>query len=142
MLTYLGTQRTVKSVNGASTNTFKYGSAATVYPSAGSIAQAALSEGVVGNYSPDAYNSTQCYFQSRGASALYTDAMTAMTIDMSSMLGISPQTLLEEANLNGKMEFSADGFRSFNLLRDPGNQIGVVTTVDNKYSLQARQIRS
>lgn len=142
MLTYLGTQRTVRTVNGNPTNTFKFGTGATVYPSAGSVSQAALGVGVVGNYSPDAYNSTQSYFQSRGASDLYADSMTALIIDMASMIGVSTQSLLEDANIDGKIEFSADGFRAFNVLRDPGNQIGVVTSVNNKYSLQARQIRA
>jgi len=142
MLTYFGTQKTVRSVNGNPTNTFKYATGPTTFPSAGSVSQAALGGGVVGNYSPSTYNTTRCYFLSRGASDLYADAMSALTIDMASVLGISTQALLEQSEVAGKLLFTADGYRSFNILRDPGNQVGVVTTVDNRYSLQARQIRS
>jgi len=142
MLTYFGTQKTVRSVNGIPTNTFKYATGPTTFPSAGSVSQAALGGGVVGNYSPTTYNTTRCYFLSRGASNLYADAMSALSIDMASVLGISTQALLEQSEVAGKLVFTDDGYRSFNILRDPGNQVGVVTTVNNRYSLQARQIRS
>jgi hypothetical protein len=142
MLTYLGTQRTVKTVNGNPTNTFKYSTGTNVFPSAGSVSQSFLGGGVVGNYSPSAYDSTKCYFLSRGASKVYADTMTAMAIDMASMLGISPQALLEQADINGQLMFTENAYRAFNNLRDPGNQVGVVTTVDNRYSPQASQIRS
>ena len=65
MLTYLGTQRTVKSVTGAPANTFKYATGPTVFLPPDSYQQAALDYGVVGNYSPSAYDSTKCYFLSK-----------------------------------------------------------------------------
>jgi len=142
MLTYLGTQRTVKSVGGIPTNTFKYNTGSAVFPSAGSVSQSDLGGGVVGNYSPAAFDSTKCYFLSRGVGPLYADTMTGLAIDMAAMLGISPQALLEQSAFNGKLLFTEDAYRAFNNLRDPGNQVGTATTASNKDSLQARQIRS
>lgn len=142
MLTALGTQRTVKTVNGVPTNTFKYGTGNYTFPSAGSISQAGLGLGVVGNYSPSSFDSTKCYFLSRGVGPLYADAMAGLAIDMAAMLGISPQALLEQTNTSGALLFTEDAYRAFNNLRDPGNQVGTVTTASNRYSLQARQIRS
>lgn len=142
MLTYLGTQKTVKSVNGSPTNTFKYPQGPTTFPSAGSVLQADLGGGVVGNYSPNAFDSTKCYFLSRGVGPLYADTMAALAIDMAAQLGIQPQALLQEAEFNGKLLFTDNAYRAFNNLRDPGNQVGTVTSVDNRYSIQAKQIRS
>lgn len=142
MLTYLGTQKTVKIVNGNPTNTFKYSNGPVTFPSAGSLLQSDLAGGVVGNYSPNVYDSTKCYFLSRGVGALYADTMTGLAIDMAAQLGISTQAMLEQAEISGKLYFTENAYRAFNNLRDPGNQVGVVTSVDNRLSLQARQIRS
>lgn len=142
MLTYLGTQRTVKTVTGNPANTFKYSSGPTFFPSPGSVSQANLNEGVVGNYSSATYNSTKCYFLSRGVGPLYADTMSALVIDMASFLGISAQSLLEQVNTGGQLLFTENAYRAFNLFRNPGNQVGIATSVNNKYSLQAREIRS
>lgn len=142
MLTYLGTQKTVKYVNGNPTNTFKYQQGPTTFPSAGSVLQADLGGGVVGNYSPTSYDSTLSYFLSRGVGHLYAETMAGLAIDMASQIGITPQALLERAEMNGQLLFSENAYRAFNNLRDPGNQVGIATAVENKYSLQARQIRS
>ena len=142
MLTYLGTQKTVKNLNGVPTNSFKYDQGYTTFPSAGSISQSDLGGGVVGNYSPAAFDSTKSYFLARGASALYADAMAGLTIDMASMTGSSPQAVLETVDAKGRLYFTENSYRAFNNLRDPGNQVGTVTSVNNRYSLQARQIRS
>jgi hypothetical protein len=142
MLTYLGTQKTVKYVNGNPTNTFKYTTGPTTFPSAGSLLQSGLGAGVVGNYSSNAYDSTKCYFLSRGVGTMYADTMAGLAIDMASQLGITPQSLLESVNLSGQLLFTENAYRAFNNLRDPGNQVGIVTTASNRYSLQARQIRS
>lgn len=142
LLTYLGTQRTVKDINGVSTNTFKYEQGYTTFPSAGSVLQSALGAGVSGNYSAFSFDTTKCYFLSRGASALYADTMTALVIDMAAMTGTTPQAILEKSEIGGRLFFAQNAYRAFNNLRDPGNQLGTVTSVDNKQSLQARQIRS
>lgn len=142
MLTYLGTQKTVRTVNGNPTNTFKYSTGITVFPPAGSVAQADLGGGVVGNYSPAVYNSTKCYFLSRGAGTMYADTMAGLAIDIAATIGVSPQSFLEQSETQGKLLPSENAYRTFNLYRDPGNQVGTVTTVKNRYSLQARQIRS
>lgn len=142
MLTYLGTQRTVKYSAGAPVNTYKYSTGTTVFPSPGIVSQASLGDGVVGNYSPSVYNSTKCYFLSRGIGQVYADTMTGLAIDMASMLGISTSALLEEVDVSGQLLLTPDAFRAFNMLRDPGNQVGMVTSIDNRYSLQAKQIRS
>lgn len=142
MLTYLGTQRTVKLVDGNPTNTFKYETGPTTFPSAGSISQAFLGEGVVGSYSPGAYDSTKSYFLSRGVGNLYADTMTGLAIDMASMMGITPQALLEQAEVSGRLLFTENAYRAFNNLRDLGNQVGSVSSINNRNSIQARQIRS
>jgi hypothetical protein len=142
MLTYLGTQRTVKNVFGGVGNTYKYNTGTTVYPSPGSVSQAALGAGVVGSYSLSDYNSVLCYFLSRGATQAYAETMTALAIDIATMLGITPGELLVKSEENGKTVFSLEAYSAFNLLRDTGNQVGRATSVDNKRSLQARQIRS
>lgn len=142
MLTYLGTQKTVKSVDGNPTNTFQYATGPTTFPSAGSLSQSYLGGGVSGSYSPEEYNTTKCYFLSRGASEVYADTMTGLVIDMSLMLGVTPQSLLEKFNVGGKTMFTNEAYTAMNMLRDPGNQVTTVTTVDNALSLQARAIRS
>jgi hypothetical protein len=142
MLTYLGTQKTVKTVNGLPTNTFKYATGSVTFPSAGSVLQSALGGGVVGNYAPNVYDSTKCYFLSRGVGSLYADTMTGLAIDMATQMGISTQAMLEQAEVSGKLMFTENAYRAFNNLRDPGNQVGTVTSVDNRASPQARQIRS
>jgi hypothetical protein len=142
MLTYLGTQRTVKSSSGSIANTYKYASGPTVFPSPDSVSQADLGGGVVGNYSSNTYNSTKCYFMSRGAGQMYAETMAGLAIDMAATLGITVQALLEQVNDSGKLLFTPDAYRAFNMFRDPGNQVGVVTTISNKDSLQAREIRS
>jgi len=142
MLTNLGTQRTVKILNGVPTNTFKYDTGSVTFPSAGSVLQADLGGGVVGNYSSNTYNSTKCYFLSRGIGPLYADTMAGLAIDMATMTGVSTPALLEQTDSAGRVMFTENAYRAFNNLRDPGNQVGIVTSIDNRYSLQARQIRS
>lgn len=142
MLTYLGTQRTVKSVTGSPNNTYKYSTGTTVFPDPGSLQQSMLGVGVSGAYSPDWYNNTKCYFTGRGATAMYAEAMTGMVIDMATALGTTPQALLEQVDANGRLLFTANAYRTFNMLRDPGHQVGVVTSVDNRYSLKAKEIRA
>jgi hypothetical protein len=142
MLTYLGTQRTVKNVTGTLVNTFKYSYGPTTFPSPGSISQAALGAGVVGSYSLEAYNSTKCYYLSRGASEVYADTMTGLTIDIATILGISPAELLVKSEVNGTTSLTQDAYKAFNLLRSNGNQVGTAASVNNKNSLQASQIRS
>ena len=142
MLTYLGTQRTVRTVTSSPQNTFKYSTGPTFFPSPGSVSQSFLGGGVIGNFASASFDAAKCYFLSRGASSLYADTMAALAIDMATMLGISPAALLEQSELNGRLFFTENAYRSINLLRDPGNQVGTVTTVNNRYSLQARQIRS
>lgn len=142
MLTYLGTQKTVIESTGQNTNTFKYILGPTTFPEPGSISQSALGAGVVGSFPIDAYNSTKSYFTSRGASGVYADTMTAIAIDIATALGVSVQSLLEKSELFNKFQFSDDAYRMFNQLRDPSHQVGTVTTVLNKNSLQARSIRA
>lgn len=142
MLTYLGTQRTVKSVFGGVGNTFKYATGTTVFPSPGSVSLAALGAGVPGSYSLSEYNSVLCYFLSRGGSQVYSETMTGLAIDIATILGISPAELLVRSEVNGKTILTPDAYRAFNLLRDTSHQVGRATSVDNRYSLQARQIRS
>lgn len=142
MLTYLGTQRTVTSSGTGPVNTYKYSTGNTVFPDPGNVSQSAIGEGVVGSYNLSSYNSTKCYFLSRGVGPLYADTMTGLAIDMAITLGISTESLLEQVDSNGKILFTEDAYRAFNIFRDPGNQVGSATTASNKFSLQAREIRS
>lgn len=142
MLTYLGTQKTVKSVSGSTVNTFKYQSGNTVFPSPDSISQADLGGGVVGNFSPFVFDSVKCHFLSRNASVAYAEAMAALVIDIATMTSSTPQEVLEQVNSSNQMFFTENAYRAFNNLRDPGNQLATVTTVINKQSLIASQIRS
>ena len=142
MLTYLGTQKTVKLVNGYPENTFQYSSGPTAYPSPGSVSQSALGAGVVGNYASDVYDAMRSYFLSRGTGILYADTMAGLAIDMATQMGLNPIAMVEQAEFNGQLLFSENAYRAFNNLRDPGNQVGVVTSIDNRFSLQANQIRS
>jgi len=144
MLTYLGTQRTVKWTGGDQfSNTFKYQTGPTTFPSPDSYEQAFLGGGVSGAWEPNSYDSVKCFFTSRGASVVYAETMAALALDMAAILGVSAQTFLERTAASGQqMSLTADAYRAFNVLRDPGNQVGVVTTVNNKFSLQARQIRA
>lgn len=141
MLTYLGTQRTVKTVTGTSQNTYKYASGTTIFPTPGNINQSGLGVGVSGSFSGSFYNSTKSFFLSRGASDAYADTMTALTIDIASVLGVTPQSLLENTDVVGQLKLDSVAYQVFNELRDPGHQVAVVTSVNNRYSLQARAIR-
>lgn len=142
MLTLLGEQKTVKIINGVPTNTFKYSNSTTTFPSAGSVLQSNLGRGVVGNYASSSFDSTKCFFLSRGVGNLFADTMAGLAIDMSYQLGISPQALLEQVSINGQLAFTGNAYRALNNLRDTGNQVGTVTAASNRNSLQARQIRS
>jgi len=142
MLTYLGVQRTVKLVNGQPQNTFIYDTGPVSFPSPGSVAQADLGGGVSGNYTSDLYNATTSYFLSRGIGPLYADTMTGLAMDMATMQSTDPITMLAQAEYNGLLAFTNNSYIAMNNLRDPGNQIGSVTDVNNANSLQANQIRS
>jgi hypothetical protein len=142
MLTYLGTQKTVKNIDGAYVNTFKYASGPTVFPDPGSLLQSNIGGGVVGSYNLSAYDSTKSYFLSRGMGSAYADTMTALALDIASTIGISPQALLEQSEISSKLMMLPNAYRVFNELRDPTHQIGTATDVSNKMSLQAKQIRS
>ncbi len=142
MLTYLGVQRTVTSNGSDTVNTYKYSSGTTVFPDPGNISQSDLGGGVSGSYNASTYDSTRCYFLSRGVGLLYADTMTGLAIDMAAALGISVPSLLEQVNTNGQILFTEDAYRMFNVFRDTGNQVGIATTTDNAYSLQAREIKA
>ena len=129
-------------MGGSYVNTFKYANGTTTFLDAGSLLQSDLGGGVVGNFSPSAYDSTKSYFLSRGTGAAYADTMTALTIDIAATLGISPQALLEQSEISSNLLLSPDAYRLFNEFRDPTHQIGVVTSISNKSSLQSREIRS
>jgi hypothetical protein len=142
MLTYLGTQKTVKNVTGSANNTFKYSNGTTVFPDPGSLQQSMPGAGVSGSYPLEWYNNVKSYFLGRGASQLYADTMTGMAIDVALSLGITPQSLLEQVDPSGKLLLTTNAYRSLNMLRDPSHQVGIVTAVDNRYSPKAREIRA
>lgn len=142
MLTYLGTQKTVKNVTGVPSNTFKYAFGTTTFPSPDSLKQSDLGGGVSGAWSPISFDSTKSFFLSRGATKVYADTMAAMVIDIAAVLGVTPQSLLEKAETLGKLQLDANAYRAFNELRDPSHQVAVATGIDNRNSLQSREIRA
>lgn len=142
MLTYLGAQKIVKNTEGSSANTFKFPSG-TIYSSpAGTYSIPTNEVGSVGSISPDVYNSTKCFFTSRGCTAVVAETMTSITADMAELLGISVQSLLEQVDKNGKFQYSDDAYRAFNILRDPGNQVSTTKAALNSNSIVSRQIRT
>jgi len=142
MLTYLGTQRTIQNVGGSYVNTFKYVYGPTTFVDAGSLLQSKLGGGVVGNFSPTSFDSTMSYFLARSMGSMYAETMTALALDIAATIGISPQALLERSDTSLGMTLPPNAYRVFNELRDPTHQVGTITTVTNKQSLQARAIRS
>jgi len=142
MLTYLGVQRTVQIINGQPQNVFTYNNGPVSYVDPGAANQSDLGGGVVGNYAPDTYNSVTSYFLSRGIGPLYAGTMAALAIDMAAMSGTDPIAMLEESEFNGQLLFTDNTYRAMNNLRDPGNQLATVTPIDNRFSVQANQIRS
>ena len=142
MLGTFGQQRTIKTVQGVVANTFKYLSSTSIYsgpsPSVGTL----TSNTEEGYCSPDVYNQTRCYYIDRGAGDMYADTMTMLSVDMGRMLGVSTLNLLEQSEVGGKLDFSDRAYYEMNKLRDSGNQLTVATTVNNRRSLQARQIRA
>jgi hypothetical protein len=142
MLTLLGAQNTVTISNGISVNSFSNNNGSVTLPSPGNLQQANLGLGVIGNYSSSTYDNTRCYFLSRGCSSTLSDTMSALAIDTAAMLGISVQELLEVSDIEGLLSFSPNAYRAFNNLRDPGNQTGTASDIDNSQSIQAGQIRS
>ena len=68
--------------------------------------------------------------------------MAGLAIDMAAMVNTDTQSLLEELDVNGKLLFTQNTYRAMNNLRDPGNQLGSATDVNNRNSIQAKQIRS
>lgn len=143
LLTNLGTQRTVRTVQGSVANTFKYATTTAVFSDPSFITNLILADNVVvGSCAPTVFDRTRCFFLSRGATTAYADVMTTLTVDMSAMLGVSTVELLEKSEVSGKLDFSANAYYEFNKLRDPGHQVSMSSAIDNRKSLQARQIRA
>ena len=141
MLGSFGVQRTVRTVQGVVANTFKYLSGGA--PAGASTYSSFVGTNMeVGYCAPNTYDQSRCYYIDRGASSLYADTMAMLSIDMSRMLGITTVNLLEQSELSGKMNFSNEAYNAINKLRDPGNQLAITTAVNNRRSLQARQIRA
>lgn len=134
ILTNFGTQQTIR--NGLTNPQ------TTRYSSGSPVARSSRTVGVVGSYSADQYNSTKCYFLSRGASNMYADAMTALIIDVALIMGISSQTVLEQSTANKKFTLSDGAYSAINLLRDPGSQVGRAFGIDNRKSTKARELLS
>lgn len=142
MLTYFGVQKTVVNTGGLNSNTFKYKTSDTTYIDPGNVASTLLATGVSGGYSPGTYDYTISYFISRGAGVLYASTMASLAIDIATALNIPVHLLLERSESSGKTSFDTSAYEMFNKLRDPGHQVGHVTTVLNRNSLQSRSIRA
>lgn len=97
--------------------------------------------GVVGSCPPDWYNSTICYFLSRGSSKIHAETMTGLVVDASTYLGITPSQLLENLNSPDKFSLSDVSMAAMNQLRNLGNQLSKAIPVDNRNSLRSREIR-
>lgn len=141
MLSYLGTQRTVSATPNGTYNTFKYNTGYTTFPSPGAIKMAYLGRGVVGSISGSMYDTIRCYYMSRGASTVYADTMTMLTKDIAASLGLSPLSLIEKAEREGKVLFTDDIMTAFNSLRDPSHQVSQCSNVNNRASFKSNEIR-
>ena len=142
MLSYLGVQRTVVQNANGTYNTFKYADGPTVFPSPGSAQMANLGGGVVGNTSPDMLNRVKSYYLSRGASTVYADTMTMLTLDIATVLRITPIALIERVEVEGKVLFTDNVLTAFNGLRDPSHQVAQSSDVNNRISFKSREIRA
>ena len=140
MLGYLGAQRTTINTNGTVTNAIKYHvDDWPIYPPATSVTR---TTGEWGNYSPDVYNFTRCYFLSRGAGDAYSDTMSALAMDTSALMGISITKFLALVDQGGHLQLPPSAQHAMNMLRSPGNQLSTVKPANNRTSFQARQIRA
>ena len=142
MLSYLGTQRTVVNTTNGTYNTFKYATGPTSYPSPGSQKMANLGLGVVGAVSGGLFDRVKGYFLSRGASQAYADTMTLLTIDIATVLNITPLTLIDRVEKDGKVLFTDNMLLAFNALRDPGHQVAQSSNVNNRVSFKSTEIRA
>jgi len=142
MLTYLGAQRTVQTTSNGSYNTFKYATEPLTYPSPGSQKMANLGLGVVGAVSGGLFDRVKGYFLSRGASQTYADTMTLLTIDIAFILDITPISLIEKVEKEGKVLFTDEMLSSFNVLRDPSHQVAQSSDISNRDSFKANEIRA
>jgi hypothetical protein len=138
MLTYLGTQKTVKTVTTGPHNTFKYAQGDTFFVEPSKVE---LIDGVVGSMDATTFYSTRAYFTSRGASLAYAETMAALAIDISKFLNTPIRTFLDNLSKEGQILFSDEAYRAFNMLRSTSHQVGRATSIDNTLSFKARQIR-
>lgn len=142
MLSYLGTQRTVSVTPTGIYNVFKYALGPTTYPSPGSKRMSALGFGVVGSLSGGTYDKIRSYYISRGASIVYADTMTMLTVDIAISLGVTPISLIEKVEREGKVLFTDDMMIAFNTLRDPSHQVSRSVNVNNRNSFKSNEIRA
>lgn len=142
LLSSMGIQRTIRTVQGAVANTFKYatgdGTMQGILPMRSMASTTATEPGYC---SPSVYNQTRCFYLDRGASSAYADTMTIVSLDMGRLLGISTANLLEQSEVSGKMDFSDVAYYVMNSLRSRGDQVAAVSITNNRRSKQARQIR-
>jgi len=141
MLSYLGTQRTASVTPSGVYNVFKYTTGDTTFTSPGSAKMGNLGAGVVGNVSGGTFDQIKCYYLSRGASQVYADTMTMLTVDIAATLGITPMVLIERAQHDGKVLFSDATMTAFNNLRDPSHQVANSTSINNRQSFKSNEIR-
>lgn len=134
MLSYLGAQR-------SSTGAIKYHiDDSPIYPR--STVPFENRGRVPGSYSPTTYNTTRCFFLSRGASDVYADTMSALAVDTASLMGIPVHEFLQLVEQSGRLTLTPEASQAINMLRDPGNQLDRVKSVNNRTSFQSRQIRA
>jgi hypothetical protein len=141
MLSYLGTQRTVNQDLNGTFNSYSYATGPTFYPSPGSAQSSQLGIGVVGSVSGGLFDRVKGFFLSRGASQVYADTMAMLTIDIANSLGVTPISLLEKVENEGKILFDNATLSAFNTLRDPGHQVAQASDVNNRSSFISSEIR-
>jgi len=142
MLTYLGTQRIVQQSGNYAFNQFIDALGPTFYVEPGSAQQSNLGAGVVvGSVSSTTFDVIKGYFLSRGASSVYADTMTMLTVDICAILGITPMSFVEQIDQQGIIYLNNSLLSAFNLLRSPGNQIANATSVNNRKSSVSNQVR-
>lgn len=93
-------------------------------------------------YDPNIYNHLKSFYLSRGSSDIHSEAMTAITHEISSVTGVDHITVLEGIENLGKFSIPEHILDTFNKTRENTSQVSYGEIAKNKDSLVARKIRS
>ena len=117
------------------------------YNGTGSVSEYAFlpSDGTVrvsGGISPNDYNQSRCFYEGRGITGNSADTLATIAVDAAQLLGVTTGYFLENSYLGQRTRYSSAQAETVNLLRDQTNQIANLSSINNRISLQSRQIRA